>query len=312
MIKYSKYISAIFVGILLIFNSCKEEEYKLGTLITPTNVDFTFEIVGQDDDNPYGDGSGMVNFSATADDEITFKYIFGDGKDDEIAPAGEVSHVFAKNGVNSYNVTVVAIGTGGISASKTMQLEVFSSFSDDEALEFLTGGDTKTWYWAGDQPGHAGLGPNFVDGVNHTFAAWYNAAPFEKAATCMYDAEFVFTKVNGGMTFQHNNPTGQAFIPGTYAGDLGVDGDVCHGADVVPAINETVNVSFGPSSSIATVDGGYRGTTMTFSDGGFIGWYVGVSDYEIISVTNNLLEVRVAEDETFAWYFTFTTEKPIQ
>ena len=305
MLKYNKYLIIILVGFQLFFSGCGEDNYKLGDLITPTNLDITYEVVGVDAENPYGDGSGAVNFSATATDYITFNFQFGDGKDGKIKQDGKVTHVFSKNGVNTYNVTVLAVGTGGITTSKTIQVEVFSSFTDDEALLFLTGGSSKTWYWAADQPRHTGLGPNFED-PGKTYAAWYNAAPFEKE--CMYGAEFVFTKTSDGMTFEQT--AGVAFIPGTYAGKIGVGPDACYGEDVVPSIYGVKNVSFSPSSSIATEAGGYRGTTMTFSNGGFMSWYVGKSAYEIIQVTNNLLKVRVEEDGTFAWYHTFTSIKP--
>ena len=305
MLKYNKYLIIILVGFQLFFSGCGEDNYKLGDLITPTNLDITYEVVGVDAENPYGDGSGAVNFSATATDYITFNFQFGDGKDGKIKQDGKVTHVFSKNGVNTYNVTVLAVGTGGITTSKTIQVEVFSSFTDDEALLFLTGGSSKTWYWAADQPGHTGLGPNFED-PGKTYAAWYNAAPFEKE--CMYGAEFVFTKTSDGMTFEQT--AGVAFIPGTYAGKIGVGPDACYGEDVVPSIYGVKNVSFSPSSSIATEAGGYRGTTMTFSNGGFMSWYVGKSVYEIIQVTNNLLKVRVEEDGTFAWHHTFTSIKP--
>lgn len=307
MIKLSKYILIILVGFQLVFVGCEDDNYELGELITPSNVDLTFEVVGLDSENPYGDGSGIVNFVASADNEITYNYIFGDGKDNKIAPDGSITHQFSVNGINNYNVTVIAIGTGGISSSKTVQVEVFSSFTDEEALEFLTGGSAKTWYWAADQPAHTGLGPNFED-PGKTYSAWYAAAPFEKE--CMYGAEFVFTKTDNGLSFEQT--AGVAYIPGTYAGKIGVEGDNCYGEDVVPNLYGVKNVSFSPSASIATVDGGYRGTTMSFSDGGLMSWWVGTSEYEIIQVTDNILKVRVQEDDTYAWYHTFTTVKPEQ
>jgi beta-glucanase (GH16 family) len=305
MLKYYRYISIIFMSLVVLFSAC-EDDYELGKLTVPTNVTVSFEVVGVDEANPNGDGSGMVNFTATADNEITFNYIFGDGTNSEVAPDGKIMHRFSKPGVNIYTVTVVAVGSGGLSSSKSLQVEVFSSFSDEEAVQFLTGGASKKWYWAADQPGHTGLGPNFVDGTNHTFSQWYSAAPFEKE--CMYDAEFVFTQTNDGVTFEQT--AGVAFIPGTYAGKIGVEGDVCHGEDVVPDIYGVKNVSFAPANSIATIDGGYRGTSFTISDNGFMCWWVGTSTYEIIQVTDNILKVRVEEDGTFAWYHTFTSEKP--
>jgi hypothetical protein len=213
-----------------------------------------------------------------------------------------------------YNVTVIAVGTGGISSSKTIQVEVLSTFEDEEAVEFLTGGSSKTWYWAADQPGNIGLGPNDKKYSNneHTFSHWFTSNPWHPDKLCMYDAEFVFTKTqDGDLTFEQT--AGSAYIPGTYAGNLGVEGDACHGEDVVPTLYGVKNVSFSPSSSIATEDGGYRGTTMTFSDGGFMCWYVGNSTHEIIEVTENILRVRIEERGTAnAWYCTFTTTKPVQ
>lgn len=307
MKNYSRYTLVFLIGLLLSISGCQKDDYELGEITMPNGVELTYEIVGMDTDNPYGDGSGEVNFTATASNAITFNYEFGDGKDNEVAPDGKVKHRFTKTGVNEYYVTVSAIGTGGLSASKTLPVEVYSSFTDDEAVEYLTGGTSKKWYWAADQTGHVGLGPNFVDGTNHTFAAWYNAGPFEK--TCMYDAEFEFTKTADGMTFEQT--AGPSFVPGTYAGTLGVDPDDCYGADVIDPYG-VKNVSLSPAESIATVDGNYRGTSMSFSDGGYMCWYVGVSTYEIIEVSENLLKVRIEESGTFAWYHTFTTTKPVQ
>jgi len=39
-------------------------------------------------------------------------------------------------------------------------------------------------------------------------------------------------------------------------------------------------------------------------------WWVGTSEYDIIEVTDNILKVRIKEDETQAWYQIFTSVKP--
>ena len=74
------------------------------------------------------------------------------------------------------------------------------------------------------------------------------------------------------------------------------------------------NVSFSPSSSIATIDGAYRGTTINYSDGGFMGFYAGTSEYEIIEITENVFKVRLqqANNPEYAWYHIFTNVKPEQ
>ncbi|MEE4198393.1 MAG: PKD domain-containing protein [Bacteroidales bacterium] len=303
----SNYFLVLLIGLIISIGGCQEDDYELGDIIVPENLDLSYSIVGESDTTIYGDGSGQVIFTASADNVISYTFNFGDGRDPKVDPDGSLTHVFTQTDTNTYHVTVYAVGTGGVTSSKTVQVTVYSSFTDDEAIELLTGGTSKTWYWAADQVGHIGLGPNFVDATNHTFSAWYNAQPFEK--TCMYDAEFVFTKTDDGMTFEQT--AGLSYIPGTYAADMGVTGDECYGTDVVDPYG-VKNVSLSPSSSIATIDGGYRGTTMTFSDGGYMCWYVGVSDYEIIEVSDTELKVRIEEDETYAWYQILTTEKPVQ
>lgn len=312
MKKISQYILVTLTGLLLIISGCQKDDYSIGDLKVPTNVTIAYEIVGADAENPYGDGSGVVNFTATADNEITYNFDFGDGKDNEISASGNVTHVFSINGVNAFNVTVSAVGTGGITSNKTTQLEVYSSFTDDEALILLTGGDSKSWYWAADQTGHLGLGPNdqIYENGDHTYPAWYQAAAWEKTESTLYLCEFVFRMDGSNMTFEQLNPSGEAFIQGIYSEELGLGEEGSYPWD----IDGVKNAFFSPSSSIATIDGGYRGTTMNFSDGGFMGFYAGTSEYEIIEVTDNILKVRMvqANNNEFAWYHTFTNVKPEQ
>lgn len=309
--KSVNYILVTLIGLVLVISGC-QKEYEMGELKTPSNVNLTYEIVGADDQNPNGDGSGLVNFTATATDAITFNFEFGDGKDNEISADGKVTHQFSTNGVITYNVTVFAVGTGGITSSKSDQVEVFSSFSDEEAVQFLTGGSTKSWYWAADQTGHLGLGPNDQNYENgdESFPAWYQAAAWEKSESSLYQCELVFTLTDGKVTFEQINPTGEAFIQGIYSEELGLGPEGSYPWD----IEGVKNVSFSPSSSIATEVGQYRGTTINYSDGGFMGFYAGSSEYEIMEITDNILTVRMqqANEPLFAWYHIFTNEKPEQ
>ena len=312
MMKYIKNYSLILLAALaLMFTSCQEDDYKLGPLNAPSNVTIAYTIAGADAQNPAGDGSGIVSFSTTGSGAITYNYDFGDGTSSEIAASGKTSHLFSITGLNTYTVTVSAVGPGGLVTLKSETVEVFSSFEDAEAVDLLTGGGSKSWYWAADQPGHAGLGPNTEDNGNadFSFPAWWQIGPFDADKACMYEAEFVFTKDGNAVTFEQI--TGPAFVPGTYAGRIGITGDVCHGDDVATTIYGVKNVSFAPSTSKAALEGsGYRGTAMSLSDGGFMSWWVGKSDYDIIELTANTLKVRIKEDETFAWYHTFTDVKP--
>lgn len=310
MKRVSQFLFIALAGLFMVSSGCQKDQYDMGELIAPTNLAISYQIVGANAENPYGDGTGFVNFTATASNAITFIFDFGDGSSKLISGSGKATKRFSITGVVAYNVTVQAVGTGGMISTKSTQLEVLSTFEDPQAVEFLTGGSSKTWYWASDQPGHAGLGPNKDDYGNKefTWAAWWSIQPNDPDKACMYTAEFVFTKTATGMTFEQT--TGPAFIPGTYAGKIGVQGDVCHDASVAYPLYGVKNISLSPSSSLAAEVGQYRGTTMTFSNEGFMCWWVGASEYDIIEVTENILRVRIKEDDTFAWYHTFTSIKP--
>jgi len=324
--KNIKYILGLFL-LLITFMSCEEDSKTFGDIIAPSNVQITAEIVGQDASNPdlmYGDGDGFVKFTATASDVISYTYDFGDGKD-AVAPSGEYTHRFTKVGVNKFIVTVSAVGTAGVSSTSSIEVEVYSSFTDVEAENLLSGelvGDSKTWYWASDLDLHVGMGTAYDDYGNGEFAyeSWWNGIQaWDEEKSCMYNNEFVFTRTADGVTFEQTS--GPAFLPGTYAGYIGVDGDTCHDETVATSMFGEKQVSFFPSSSIAATQGSYnnepyRGTSFEISNDGFMGWMVGSSTYDIISIDENYMRVRIIENSATgsgaAWYQLFTSTKPVQ
>lgn len=323
--KNTTYTIGIFLLLASMFIGCQNEDFTLGEIVTPSNVMLEFNVVGQDNENPYGDGSGLVNFTASADNAITYKYIFGDGTNDEVAPLGTIQHQFTKTGDATYIVTVIAYGTAGVSSSSSTQVTVNSAFEDPEAMKFLSGenvGDGKTWYWAYNVPLFVGLGPLEGDYGNGDFAweSWWNSIqPYDAEKSCMFDDEFVFTRTENGLTFEQTS--GPAYIPGAYADVIGVAGETCHGEDVVTTMYGVKNISFFPSTSKAALEGSYnqkpyRGTSFNISLGGFMGWYVGSSTYDIIYITEDEMEVRVIQagspysDGGYAWYQKFTSIKP--
>ncbi|WP_158837269.1 family 16 glycosylhydrolase [Polaribacter sp. L3A8] len=321
--KKIKNIYIILFSLMAAFYGCQENEHEFGEIVAPTDIVITAEIVGVDANNLYGDGSGTVNFTATAENASSYVYYF-DGVA-EASPSGVLSKRFSKVGVNNYTVVVKANGTGGVSSTKTIDVEVFSSFSDVDAENFLSGaniGDSKKWYWQADKDLHVGLGPVTDDYGNGEFAyeAWWNGIKaWDDEKSCMYDNEFVFTRTANGLTFEQT--AGPAFVPGTYAGVLGVAGDQCHDETVATKMFGVKTVAFGPSTSKAGTEGTYnnapyRGTNFEISDGGFMGWLVGSGTYDIISVSSSELVVRVIEDPVSgsggAWYHKFTSTKPVK
>ncbi|MDO6759676.1 family 16 glycosylhydrolase [Tamlana sp. 2_MG-2023] len=311
----NKYIG-IFILLFVFTSSCQEDDVEVGAITSPTNLSISGEVVGQDTDNPDGDGSGFVDISAEAENVISYKFDFGDGTS-QVEPSGTVRHRFTKVGVNTFTVIVNAIGTGGISSSTSMEVTVRSDFDDPEAKQFLTGGSSRIWYLAAAEPAHLGLGPAnaSIDGEGYWYPKWYTAGPFEKCeaeiSACFCDDELTFTlEDNGDLTYQLNN-NGSTFFNGGNQAIVGGDGseDACFEFDT----SGTSLVSLAPTSNdwstVPDPDFSARGTSMSFSDDAFMSYYLGTSDYEIISLTDTELLVRTLDvnDSAIAWYLKFQT-----
>ena len=316
--KTIKYLSVLFLS-LLVFTACEEDEHDFGPITSPTNVQVSAEIAGADAANINGDGTGFVTFAATANGALAYQFNFGDGNS-ETNSSGVITHRYTQVGVNTYTVIVSAVGTAGVLSSTAFDIDVYSSFEDPEAETFLAGaneGDSKTWVWDATAPSYLGLGPveddyGLLGGGNPSFDYawpnwWFNIPPNDTEKACMTDNNvFVFTKTANGLTFEQT--AGPSFVPGAYASLIGVAGDTCHDESVATTMFGVKNVSFFPSSSKAALEGAidgepYRQTAFKLSDGGFMGWYVGDVEYDIISITANTLHVRcIQEGGGFAWY----------
>lgn len=301
----------ICLSILMLgsFTSCVEDDFDIGEITTPTDLSVNIELIGATTDMPYGDGSGLVKFSASADDAMTYKYIYGDGFTD-ISSDGVATHGFTKNGVNDYTVTVVATGTGGVAANATTTVTVFSDFSDPETKQKLTGGSTKTWYISASEPGHLGVGPSGPEiGDAFTFPQWYSAGPFEKSSTCFYDGEVTFSlNASDEIVYTYNN-FGNTFVNASLTPNFGGSGseDECLPVDTT---GERI-VSLSPASSPVPAEL-TTGTAINISDGGTFPYYTQSSTYEVLEITNNRMVVRTVQGDNaaLAWYLILTTEKP--
>ncbi|MDI1256106.1 MAG: family 16 glycosylhydrolase [Flavobacterium sp.] len=309
---------AIASALFVLFSACQDDEHTFGDINTPSNLQITAVRVGEENtDTPNGDGSGIVTFTATADNAISYKYIFSDNTT-MVVPSGTTEKRFTINGVNTYTVTVLASGTGGVTSSKTIEVTVLSNFSDPETTQKLTGGNTKKWYWAASEVGHLGVGPNNADANANYYGNYYQAAPFEKAGSpssaCLYENELTFYLDNGALKYTLNN-NGHTFFNTAFESVVGgaAGADNCYDFDT----SGVKNVQLGPANSFVgqnNVAGQTTGTQMTFSDNGFMGYYIGQSTYEILSITDNRMVVRavMGGNEALAWYHTFSTQPPVQ
>lgn len=311
-------IKIVSLFAILLMTGCQKDDYTFGSIDAPTNLKITAEIVGKTVDAPNGDGTGRVKLTGSADNAISYKYVFSDGTS-ENSGSGQFTKRFTKTGVNTYTVTLIAMGRGGISSNTTIDVTVLSNFSDDEAVQFLTAGTSKKWYWSASEPGHLGVGQNDGDATKNYYANYYQAAAFEKAASpassCLYDNVLTFSLDGDQLKFELDNG-GSTFFNASFASVAGGSSpdDACLSYNTGGA--KTVSLS--PSESVVTKNPDHatqtRGTMLNFSDGGFMGYYIGQSSYEILSITANRMVVRavMGGNPALAWYHIFTTTKPTQ
>ena len=303
------YVFLMTTGIMMV--GCQDDDITIGEIKAPTNLEVVSEIVGVDSENPFGDGTGVVKFTAKANNALTYKFVTPGSQ--QISQTGIASIPFtsANSGIFTYEVAVVAYGTGGISTSTTIQVELFVDYSPPaDLLELLYGDGSKTWRIKSEQAGHFGLGP--VGG--NIPVEWYGAGPEEKAGLGMYDDRYIF---NSDGTFTHitNNTnddpvtdtSGTVFGRNHLIDELnGPGGGTVNGDDVYnyPYNDYTQNWQI-------SAPGGSE--TITLSGIGFIGYYTGGNhQYRIFnrSVPNELILTTADGNGDFNWWFIITSEEP--
>ena len=294
----------VFISLITFF-SCQENDYSYGEIIAPSNINITADVVGADASNPDGDGSGIVNFSVTADNAVSFKYVVNGAE--FVSLSGKQKISFSTLGLNTYTVTVVASGTAGITSTKSIQVQVLSTYSAPDDLKAkLFGFDaanpsaasSKTWKIQAAKPGHFGLGP--VGGSIPT--EWYGAAANEKDGLGMYDDRFTF---NSDGTFLHTT-NGTIFGRDPHiVNDLGANstGNI-NGAD----IENFVYADY--SSTWALIAPGGK-ETIALTGLGFMGYYTGGNhQYEIFDrgVANEMVIKTTDAASDFDWWFIIVSE----
>ncbi|MEL7118862.1 MAG: hypothetical protein AAFO07_05460, partial [Bacteroidota bacterium] len=193
-----------------------------------------------------------------------------------------------------YTVTLKAYTSGG-SAESSQVINIAQTnpaLLDIPEFNLLTGGvdalDGKTWVIDGNNAGHMGVGP-----ITSMVAEWWQAPPLDKDGQGIYDDEITFKLLDFVYEFKNN---GDIFAQGLSAPDLGGTGS---GEDQLVNYapgDQTLNWSFNED------DEGRQ--FLTISDGGFFGFYTGVSRYEILVLEENEMYVRFEDtkDPARVWY----------
>ena len=286
-------LKTIFALLAFTFVSCEEEEFKLGAIVAPSNVVISAEIVGATADNPNGDGTGVVNFTATGSDVITYKFIY-DGEE-KLTPSGKITYAFGKVGTHTYTVTVVAIGAGGSTSDKATNVEVLATYTPPaELVAALT---TGTWRVYNEVGGHMGVGPADADS-----SIWWTANPGDKASTGVYDDRYTFD------------------ADGTFGFNVGADGQIFGKADPMDADlggpkgqkrngdAEYTNFPFESFTGNWSISAPGGVETINFTGIGFMGFYVGSHQYVILSRSSDEMFLRTVGSGGLGWFWKITNK----
>lgn len=302
--KNIKYTLISCLAVLFVVVGCEEEDAVFGDVIAPSNLVVTADVVGQDASNPNGDGSGVVTLTATADNAISYKFVYSGTESS--APSGTVDALFTSLGVNTYEVNVIAYGTGGVSTTTSISVDVLATYTPpQELVDKLIGDGSKVWRLKSEAPGHFGLGP--VGGVIP--AEWYAVGPEEKVGVGMYDDRFIFG--NDG-TFTHitnnTNDDPETDTSGTVFGRGGLVSEIGQGG--TPNGDDVENVPYNDytESFVIIAPGGVE--TINLGGLGFISYYTGSHSYEIFdrSVPNEIILKTTDANSEFDWWFILTSE----
>ena len=283
---------------LFIFTACDQEDYEFGDIISPTGLTISASLQGADADNPYGDGSGYVTFTATAADAITYKFI--QNGVETMVPSGVLTTRFTTTGVHVYTLEVVASGTAGVMSNESTSVEVLYTF--EPPADLVAALTTGSWRVMAEAPAHMGVGPAddmAPDGV----ASWWNAGPYDKADTAMYDDRMVFSSdgtmeyQTAGSIFGKAPPLEEEFFGNQGLGDPNSDNEHLY----YPVDN------FNSNWTVSEADGNL---ILSFTGNGFAGFYVGGNhSYTILSRSSNEIYLRTVGFDTNGWFIKITNQE---
>lgn len=279
--------SIVFFVALSFMTSCVPDTYEFGELTTPTNLTVQVDIAGATPASPLGDGSGRVTFTAKAENAISYKFIYNE--ETFVVPSGTRTFFFGKTGTHLYTLQVIALGRAGTMTVAQKQVEVFAQYQPPaDLLRMLHAGSQRQWRVQAEVGGHFGVGPG--DSMS---PIWYAASPNEKNGTGMYDDIYTFS-ADGTFTHTTNGTVlGKQKNLADFNPAVATDAD--NDFENFPLNNYTANWSL-------SAPGGAE--TISLTNKGFLGFYVGTSSFQILSRNANTMVLRSIDGLGRAWFIT--------
>lgn len=140
---------------LMLLDSCttggsESDNIPPGEAVLPANLVLDIEWTGADSYNPFGDGSGEVVFTATADQAERYSYRIDNG-DERESTDGSLVYTFEQEGTLSHNIRVTAYSATADSVSTSQEITVYRSNDEFPTLvwadEFEYSGSPQTEKW---------------------------------------------------------------------------------------------------------------------------------------------------------------------
>jgi len=262
----------------------------------PTDLKVTVTVEGKDANNPYGDGSGIVDITASAMNARTYQFIHN-GKTFAV-PTGSKTFTFETSGTHTYTVKVIAIIEENISIEETVTFEVLFDYTPSaDLIAMLTGNNTKEWRIKFEKSGH--LGSGHAD--EQTPNLW-SAKAYEKEDLGAYDDRFFFN-VDGTFTHTTHGDIHGKSVPMSL--DLGGDQGLTPNSNA--EFKNYPYDNYSETWTLSMVDGE---ETLTFSNIGFHGYYVGGDHlYTILFRSNSELSISTIGDDGLKWFGILTTDE---
>ncbi|QPH38485.1 PKD domain-containing protein [Pedobacter endophyticus] len=266
--------------ILLSISACKKEntDKELGALPTADQVKFTV--------TPSTTNANVVTL---VNESPGFKALwdFGNGG---TADGNTVTASYPLAGTYNVKLTIVTDG-GSVSSTKAVVIaNTNPAMLTDPAFTTLSGGlsNASGFTWVIDQKsaGHLGVGP-----ITSQAPDWYQAAADEKTGLGFYDDEMTFNM--NGLKYTYDNK-GTTFANASNAPGIGG-----------PAGANDPTVNYTPATNLTWLITETNGVKyLTISGGGFISYYLGVSQYQILSLNENEMWLRCLDKANAgnAWY----------
>lgn len=141
-------LASLFFWILTACSSSDSTTEPIEEALVPTNLEFSITIVGADANNPNGDGSGLIQCTATATNAVRYVFKVGNQAEQE-STNGVFDYKFTTSGDNNTVISVFAYSSSGDEISDFKAITVY--VSDQSGLvwadEFDSEGAVLTSNW---------------------------------------------------------------------------------------------------------------------------------------------------------------------